>query len=113
MSIGIASSILVLGITIYYFVPRKSWMPLMGSSAKLVFESCRGLSWLLPRRGIAWGDISTLTEYRAGFGEDVSPLTVGAIYPSAVDASGGGKWDTRSGAMDLQDYLDTVYLLGK
>jgi len=88
MSIGIGSSILVLSITIYYFIPRKSLMPLMGGSAKLVFESCNGLSWPLPKSGVAWGDISTTTQYRAGFGEMVSPLTDGVIYPSAINGEG-------------------------
>jgi hypothetical protein len=109
MSIGIASSILVLGITIYYFVPRKSSMPLMGCSAKLVFESCKGLSWPLPRNGIAWGDISTLREHRAGFAEHVSLLKVGTIYPSTIYASGNKTWSI--GSQYLPDYSDTAYLL--
>lgn len=71
-------------------------MPLMGSSAKLVFECCEGLSWPFRRNGIAWGDISTPREYRAGFAENVSPLTVGAIYPSSMDASGGERYVTSS-----------------
>ena len=85
----------------------------MGSSAKLVFESCQGLSWPLPSKGIAWGDISTWKDYCAGFAEDVLPLTVGVIYPSPIDVSGGGRRDTGSDGMDLQDYSDTVNLLGR
>jgi hypothetical protein len=111
IAIGLASSILVLGITIYYFIPRKTWMPLMGSSAKLVFESCKGLSWPLPRHGIAWGDISTLTEYRTGFSENVLPLTVGIIYPSTIPPNGGERWDAGSEGMYIQDYSDTTYFL--
>src|SRR5271163_3854363 len=76
ISIGIASRILVLGITMYYFV---SFDAIDG----MVFGCCKGLSWPFPTSGIAWGDISTAREYRAGFAENLSPLTVGAIYPSA------------------------------
>ena len=110
MTIGIASSILDLGITIYYFVPRKSAMLLMGCSAKSVFISCKGLSWPLPKNGIAWGDISTLTENRAGFAENISILKVGTIYPSAIDTSGNEIWTT--GLESIEDYSDTSYLLG-
>lgn len=83
-SIGLSSFPLVLGITIYYFVPRKTWMPLMAGSARLVFESCKGLSSQLPVKGIAWGDISTEAMYDAGFGEEVCPVIVGVVYPSGV-----------------------------
>ena len=87
-------------------------MPLMGSSAKLVFECCKGLSWPFPRTGIAWGDISIPREYRAGFAENVSPLTVGAIYPSSMDASGGEGYVASSSRMYVQFDDSGNYLLG-
>jgi hypothetical protein len=87
--VGGASTLLVLGITIFYFIRFKTWMPLMAGSLRIVLESCRYLPTpkdldgriTLPKDGIMWGDISTQTERRAGFDADASPLVTGAIYP--------------------------------
>jgi hypothetical protein len=84
LCIGMVASVLVLGMTIYYFIPVRTNMPLMAGSARVVFESCKRLPSRLPSEGIAWGDISTSTERLAGFGETVSPLIVGAKYPGLI-----------------------------
>jgi hypothetical protein len=83
--IGIVAAVLVLAITIYYFIPVRTWMPLMAGSARVVFESCVRLdSASLPVGGVAWGDISTTTERLAGFGEIVGPLVKGVMYPGLI-----------------------------
>lgn len=80
--VGGASTILVLGMTIFYFVPIKSWMPLMAGSLRTVLESCLYLpSPPLPKGGIMWGDISTERQRLAGFGILAAELVPGAIYP--------------------------------
>jgi hypothetical protein len=84
LCIGTVATVLVLGMTIYYFIPIRADMPLMAGSARIVFESCKGLPSKLPPAGIAWGDISTSTERLAGFGEIVGPLIVGAEYPGVI-----------------------------
>jgi hypothetical protein len=63
--IGVASSILVLGITIYYFVPRTSSMPL-----RVVSESCKELSWPFPRSGMH-GEIF---QQRENIGQDLRKI---------------------------------------
>jgi hypothetical protein len=85
IGIGVVATVLVLGITIYYFVPLRTWMPLMAGSARVVFESCVRLdSSSLPVGGIAWGDVSTPRERLAGFGEIVGPLVKGVMYPGLI-----------------------------
>ena len=79
--IGGASTILILFMTIYYFIPISTWMPLMAGSVKMVLESCSRLDPQLPRGGIMWGDISTNQRRLAGFGPVVDLLVEGATYP--------------------------------
>ena len=79
--IGGASTILILAMTIYYFVPIKSWMPLMAGSVQIVLESCSRLEAQLPKGGIMWGDISTRDRRLAGFGPMADLLVPGAFYP--------------------------------
>ena len=87
---GIIATVLVLGINIPYFVPIRSWMPLLGGSLKVVLHFCHPLSFEkeggLPEGGIAWGDISTASQRRAGFGEKVSPMTENVDYPKEIYA---------------------------
>ena len=90
--IGLASTILVLGMTIFYFVPIKTWMPLMAGSLRIVLESCLHLPpkpttdgklvYDIPDGGVMFGDISTERERLAGFGVMAHYLVVGATYPS-------------------------------
>jgi hypothetical protein len=82
MCVGLAVIILVLGITIYYFIPKKTWMPLMAGSVRVVFESCQLLETTMPRGGIMWGDISTDNRRLAGFAPVTNLLVPGAYYPS-------------------------------
>ena len=85
IAIGILASVLSLVIIGYFCLPRKSWMPLMGGSLLIVFESCLYLPYGpnpdLPTGGIMWGDISTPNERRAGFGPTAKNLVLGAVYP--------------------------------
>jgi hypothetical protein len=90
LCIGTVATVLVLGMTIYYFIPIRTNMPLMAGSARVVFESCRRLRSKLPRTGIAWGDISTST-WLAGFGKTVGPLIVGAKYPGVIAEEGSSE----------------------
>ena len=79
--VGFAATILVLAITVYYFTPIRTWMPLMGGSLLVVLESCVRLD-SFPDDGIMWGDISTDTLRLAGFGPLANPLVPGVYYPS-------------------------------
>jgi len=84
---GSVSTVLVLGITVYYFIPVICWMPLMAGSAKVVFNSCSLLpASELPRNGIAWGDISLRNERLAGFGQVVGKMVEGVRYPGLISA---------------------------
>jgi hypothetical protein len=83
-SIGIVSTILVVLITVYYFLPVRTWMPLMAGSARVVFESCVRLEPNLPMEGIEWGDVSTPIERLAGFGNVARELQKGATYPGMI-----------------------------
>ena len=87
--VGIASLLLVLSTTIYYFIPIATGMPLLANSAGLVFESCEMLSAIdLPDDGlVAWGDISTRNMKLAGFGLDVKRVENGIIYPTVIGGS--------------------------
>lgn len=92
-SIGLASTILVLGMTIFYFFPIKTWMPLMAGSLRIVLESCLHLPPLatmdgrlvngVPDGGVMFGDISTENERLAGFGVTAQDLVPGATYPGS------------------------------
>jgi hypothetical protein len=85
ISVGLIGLTLVLGITIYYFLPVRSWMPLMAGSARVVFDSCTRLPRsALPRTGIEWGDISTRYERMAGFAENVARMVEGVYYPGLI-----------------------------
>ena len=89
---GLLSTVLVLGMMIYYFYPVKTWMPLMAGSLLVVFEAClhlpqkagmdESLVWDLPDGGVMFGDISTARERLAGFGTVTTDLVEGAVYPS-------------------------------
>jgi Family of unknown function (DUF6536) len=79
--IAMMSLILILGITIYYVLPFRSWMPFMAGSARVVFASCTALPKDLPADGIMWGDVSDEWGRLAGFGENAKALQVNQIYP--------------------------------
>jgi hypothetical protein len=82
--IGVVATVLVVAITVYYYIPVRTWMPFMAGSARVVFGSCTRLSSKLPVHGLAWGDVSTPTERLAGFGETVRPLVMGVTYPGLL-----------------------------
>ena len=83
--VGMIGIVLVVGITIYYFTPLRTWMPLMAGSTRVVFDSCVRLPRSsLPRGGIEWGDISTGNERMAGFGEMVARMVEGVRYPGLI-----------------------------
>ena len=85
ISVGTIATSLVFGITVYYFVPIRSWMPLMAGSTRVVFDSCFRLPTTgLPRSGIGWGDISTGNERVAGFGAVVARMVEGVRYPGLI-----------------------------
>jgi len=85
ISVGAIATALVFGITVYYFIPIRTWMPLMGGSTRIVFESCSRLPGHgLPRTGIGWGDISSGNERMAGFGPVVGQIMVGMKYPGLI-----------------------------
>ena len=85
ISVGTFTCFLVFGITLYYFIPIKTWMPLMAGSARVVFESCSRLAGSdLPRNGIGWGDISYRNERLAGFGQVVGRMVEGVRYPGLI-----------------------------
>ena len=77
------SSVMILGMTIHWFIPVRTRMPLMGGSAYAVLDASSYLQEPLPRDGIQWGDISTVSERIAGFGQSVGDLEDGAEYPSS------------------------------
>jgi hypothetical protein len=82
ISVGTMAMVLVFGITFYYFIPIRTWMPLMAGSTRVVFDSCFQLpNTGLPRSGIGWGDISTTNERVAGFGGVVARMVEGVKYP--------------------------------
>lgn len=86
MFIGMVATVLVLRMTVYYFIPIRTNMPFMAGSACGVFESRKLLPSKLPSTasGVMWGDISMPTERLAGFGENVGSLIVGAKYPELI-----------------------------
>src|SRR5208282_6866393 len=72
---------LILGITIYYVIPFRAWMPFMAGSARVVFASCCALPKDLPADGIMWGDVSDEWGRLAGFAENAKGIHAGEIYP--------------------------------
>ena len=85
ISVGTLAMALVFGITVYYVIPTRTWMPLMAGSTRVVFDSCFRLpSTGLPRSGIGWGDISTEEERLAGFGGVVARMVEGVKYPGLI-----------------------------
>jgi len=85
ISVGTMAMVLVFGITFYYFIPIRTWMPLMAGSTRVVFDSCFQLpNTGLPRSGIGWGDISTTNERVAGFGGVVARMVEGVKYPGLI-----------------------------
>ena len=85
ISVGTMAMVLVFGITFYYFIPIRTWMPLMAGSTRVVFDSCFQLpNTGLPRSGIGWGDISTTNERVAGFGGVIARMVEGVKYPGLI-----------------------------
>ena len=83
--VGTIATTLAFGLTVYYFVPITTWMPLMAGSTKVVFDSCFRLpSDGLPRTGIGWGDISVGNDRVAGFGTVVAKMVEGVKYPGLI-----------------------------
>lgn len=78
--LALITLILLVATTIHYFTPFNTVMPFMGGSAHVVMEACYQLR-TFPSAGIEWGDISTETEWIAGFGETVVEITDGVTYP--------------------------------
>ena len=79
--LAIMAMSLILGITIYYIIPFRSWMPFMAGSARVVFASCCALPKDLPVDGVMWGDVSDEWGRLAGFGENAKGIQAGEIYP--------------------------------
>jgi hypothetical protein len=86
MMMGITSGLLVSGITALYFIPIQTWMPLMSGSLRVVLYFTCHLKSGLPRDGISWGDISTESVFRAGFGSSTEPMHSHIVYPSVIDS---------------------------
>ena len=73
---------LVLTITVIYFLPQRSPMPMMCGSARVVLASCCELA-ELPEDGIMWGDITeTLgsSKRKAGFSQTAGAIREGELY---------------------------------
>jgi len=72
---------LVLTITIIYFLPQRSPMPVMCGSARVVLASCYSLV-ELPEDGIMWGDItiSGSSKRKAGFSWTAGAIREGELY---------------------------------
>ena len=66
----------------------------------MVIESSRMLTALLPREGVAWGDISTSDNRQAGFGENVGALVEGAVYSSR-------KGEERNEVPDISEFASS------
>ena len=79
--IAVLAGIVILGMTMYYITPFRSWMPFMGGSARVVFASCTALPKDLPEDGIMWGDVSDEWGRLAGFAENARGLQAREIYP--------------------------------
>jgi hypothetical protein len=75
------SSLLIFCVTVYYFFPFRSHMPVMAGSARVVFASCTALPKDLPVDGVMWGDVSDEWGRLAGFGEHARSIKDGEIYP--------------------------------
>jgi hypothetical protein len=74
---GLIFFILITFMTIHMFVGRRTSMPVMNGSVRVVLASCTKLNGF-PEDGIAWGDISERDgENVAGFGERVESLRSG------------------------------------
>lgn len=78
--LGLVTVPLLLVTSIYYIKPFNTVMPFMGGSARVVIEACYQLR-TLPPAGVQWGDISTESEWIAGFGEIVGEVNDRVIYP--------------------------------
>jgi hypothetical protein len=94
--IGVMSTALILGITIYYIIPFRSWMPFMAGSARVVFASCTALPKDLPVDGVMWGDVSDEWGRLAGFGEYAKGIQKGEIYPERYKRGPQGSKDSTS-----------------
>jgi len=69
-------------ITVVYFLPQRSSMPIMCGSARVVFASCCQLE-ELPEDGIMWGDItasSIPSQRKAGFSRTAGAIVEGEVY---------------------------------
>ena len=90
ISAGSIATVLVFGITVYYFIPLRTCMPLMAGSTRLVFDSCVSLSGTrFPRGGIGWGDISKGNDRMAGFGPITVRMVQGVQYPGLLGEEPG------------------------
>lgn len=79
------SGLLVSAVTILYFIPIVTWMPLMGGSVRVVLYFASRLEPMLPAGGIAWGDISSQSVFLAGFGDSPKEMHHDIVYPSVID----------------------------
>jgi len=99
--VGTVALILVLGMTLYYFIPVKTYLPLMAGSTRVVFDSCFKLPPNIPRTGIGWGDISMGNERYAGFGGVVGRMVHGVKYPGDINLELHSQFDdSRSTELD-------------
>jgi hypothetical protein len=86
--VGVYALVLVLSLIVYSFIPAfRTRMPSMAGLKRRILESCSFLPETLPEKGIAWGDISTSTEWIAGFGETVGPIDTEKTYKSASEVN--------------------------
>lgn len=75
-------TVLVIVISIIYFLPIYTRMPVMASSARVIMASCCRLT-ELPPDGIMWGDITHLSgssKRKAGFSSTAGEILVGETY---------------------------------
>ena len=76
-------TLIVFAVTVVYFLPQRSPMPVMAGSARVVLASCCTLA-ELPPDGIMWGDIteqpSESTNRKAGFATTAGEIVEGAWY---------------------------------
>lgn len=113
--IAVIGIVLMLGITIYYILPFRSWMPFMAGSARVVFASCCALPKDLPEDGVMWGDVSDEWGRLAGFGENAKALKAGEIYPERykrplpADSPSDRPFTARTGNTYSSDTRDSYF----
>jgi hypothetical protein len=109
--IGAVATILILGMTIYYFIPIRTWMPLMAGSGLVVFESCVRLEARLPAKGVMWGDVSTRQRRLAGFAQVADELVERVYYQS--DRNNEPEYLRHRGSIYSFAESDTAPLVGR